>query len=401
MNILFITDKNVDPIIGGIERITYVLANGFQNLYGYHCFSAFTQRVDNVKTIFKEELLLTKQHETAELNNFVKRNQIDVIIAQGAAQNVNAIIGEIRQAIVDVPSCKLLFVFHNMPGFEYVKVDPRVLLYRIFHGQQLGKNLKYLGMQMFAPLLKPILTSHLRNKYLPAYNACDKVILLTKGFIPRYARLAGVEQDDHFTAIGNAATFDKGFDMNQYDEIKQKEVLCVARFDERHKRVSLTLRIWDSIEKSGLFPDWKLRIVGYGEDQDYCFKLAQKLKLKQVSFEGKKDSYEYYRTASIFMMTSAFEGFPMVLLEAQQMGVVPMAFDTFDSVHDNLIHETNGFVIPEKDVEMYSEKLKVLMSDSKLRKEMAQQGMQTLEKFSVENITQQWVNLFQSMGLQN
>ena len=50
---------------------------------------------------------------------------------------------------------------------------------------------------------------------------------------------------------------------------------------------------------------------------------------------------------------------------------------------------------------MYSEKLKVLMSDSKLRKEMAQQGMQTLEKFSVENITQQWVNLFQSMGLQN
>ena len=58
MNILFITNKNVNPVIGGIERITYVLAEGFARLHGHRCFSAFTQRLDDSKTPFEEELLL-------------------------------------------------------------------------------------------------------------------------------------------------------------------------------------------------------------------------------------------------------------------------------------------------------------------------------------------------------
>ena len=129
MNILFITDKNVNPILGGIERITYVLADGFQRLCGHRCFSAFTQRVDDTPSFFAEELLLTKGNERPELNRFVKKNGIDIIIAQGSAENVNSIIDRIRNAINDVPTCKLLFVFHNMPGFEYIRIDARVLLY--------------------------------------------------------------------------------------------------------------------------------------------------------------------------------------------------------------------------------------------------------------------------------
>lgn len=397
MNILFITDKNVNPIIGGIERITHVLAKGFQELYGYTCFSAFTQRLDNTSTTFAEELLLTRGVEKQELNTFVKKHQIDFIIAQGAAENVNRIISEVGAAIQDVPTCKLLFVFHNMPGFEYAQMDAKVLLYRILHKQNLGYNVKYLGLQMLNPILRPWLKKHLQKKYRPAYSAADRVILLTEGFIPRYASLAGVPYDEKFAAIGNASTFDKSFNMADYESTKQKEVLCVARLDERHKRVSLTLRIWSAIEKSSLFPDWNLKIVGYGDDAEYYKHLAEKLQLRQVSFEGKQDSYEYYKRASIFTMTSAFEGFPMVLLEAQQMGTVPMAFDTFDSVHDNMIDGENGFIIPEMDIDQYVEKLKLLMLDVDLRKQMAQNGIRTLEKFSVENITRQWVELFENL----
>lgn len=399
MNILFITDKNVDPIIGGIERITHVLANGFQQLYGYRCFSAFTRRVDDVKTIFEKELLLTKEKEALELNDFVKKNQIDVIIAQGAAQNVNAIISDIRKAIQDIPSCKLLFVFHNMPGFEYVKVDPRVLLYRIFHFQNIKTNLKYLGLQMFTPLLKPLLESHLRNKYLPAYIAADKVILLTEDFIPQYAKLSGVQPDDHFAAISNAVSFDQELAIAQYDQVKKKEVLCVARFDDRHKRISSALRIWAFIEKNHQFSDWKMRIVGYGEDEDYYLWLTKKLNLKRVSFEGKKDPIEYYRAASVFMMTSSFEGFGLVLVEAQQMGAVPMAFDSFAAVHDIITDGINGVLIPNGDIQTYASKLQTLMSDVAMRKQMADAGLKTIDRFSVVNITQQWVNLFHNMGL--
>ena len=63
MNILFITNKNVNPVIGGIERITYVLAEAFARLHGHRCFSAFTQRLDNCATPFVEELLLEVGHD--------------------------------------------------------------------------------------------------------------------------------------------------------------------------------------------------------------------------------------------------------------------------------------------------------------------------------------------------
>ena len=397
MNILFITDKNVNPILGGIERITYVLADGFQRLYGHRCFSAFTQRVDDTPSFFAEELLLTKGNERVELNDFVKKNSIDIIIAQGFAKNVNSIIYKIRESIADVPSCKLLFVFHNMPGFEYVRIDPKVLLYRITHLQNLKMNLSYLGLQLFSPFIKPLLKSHLKSKYWPPYDVSDKVILLTEAFIPQYAKCADVQPDEHFAAIGNAASFDQKLDPALYDGVKKKEVLCVARFDDRDKRVSLVLRIWAIIEKAQRFSDWKLRIVGYGEDEGYYRRLTKKLNLQNVSFEGKKDPFEYYRTASLFMMTSAHEGFGIVLLEAQQMGAVPIAFDSFATVHDIITDGVNGFLVQDGDIQAYASKMQTLMDDAGMRKQMAEAGIQMLDRFSVENITQKWNDLFESL----
>lgn len=397
LHILFVTNKNVNPIIGGIERITHVLAKGFQDLYGYQCYSAFTQRLDNTPTIFQNEFLLEAGAEKENIEEIVKKNNIDFIIAQGSDARVNRIIDKIGEAVKDIPTCKLLFVFHNMPGFECVKMDLKVLWYRILHGQNIIYNCKYWGVQLFAPLLKWWMKSHLREKYLPAYKAADKVVLLTQGFIHRYASLADVPVDDRFVALGNAATFDKKLNMYDYDTVKQKEVLCVARFDERHKRVSLALKIWSQIEKRKEFSDWHLRIVGYGEDFDYNVDLAKKLNLNRVHFEGKKDSFEYYKKASIFMMTSAFEGFGLVLIEAQQMGAVPLAFNTYEAVYDIIENGTNGYIIDEGNMEDYARKLELLMRDIYLRKRMAAEGLKTIEKFSIETITKQWVELFEDL----
>ena len=397
LHILFVTNKNVNPIIGGIERITHVLAKGFQDLYGYQCYSAFTQRLDNTPTIFQNEFLLEAGAEKENIEEIVKKNNIDFIIAQGSDAMVNRIIDKIGEAVKDIPTCKLLFVFHTMPGFEYVSVENKVLLYRILQGKNIASNLKYLGFQILAPFFKGRVKSYLRKKYLPAYEAVDKLVLLTKGFVPRYATLAGVPIDEKFVALANAISFENQLDMSDYDVVKEKEVLCVARFDERVKRVSLVLKIWSQIEKRNEFSDWHLRIVGYGEDFDYNVDLAKKLNLNRVHFEGKKDSFEYYKKASIFMMTSAFEGFGLVLIEAQQMGAVPLAFNTYEAVYDIIENGTNGYIIDEGNMEDYARKLELLMRDIYLRKRMAAEGLKTIEKFSIETITKQWVELFEDL----
>lgn len=397
MNILFITNKNVNPVIGGIERITYVLAKGFTRLHGHRCFSAFTQRLDDSKTPFEEELLLESGCETEMLRTFIEKNDIKVVIAQGADVAVNAIVGQIHDAVHAVSGCKMLFVFHNMPGFEYTKMSMEVLCYRILHGQDVAYNLKYLAFQTLQPLLHPLIERQMHGKYRPAYEAADRMVMLTENFIPAYAKCAGVQVDDKFCAISNALTFTDRFPMEQYDEEKCKEVLWVGRFDDKHKRLSEALRIWKIVEDGGRFPDWKLRIVGYGSDESYYRRLVSQLGLCNVSFEGKAESRPFYHSASLYMMTSAFEGFGLVITEALQSAAVPLAYDTFASLHDIIQDGQNGFIIPNGDRRIYAKKLQALMADTALRRQMAENGMSLIEKFSIENITKQWNQLFESL----
>ena len=397
MNILFITNKNVNPVIGGIERITYVLAEGFARLHGHRCFSAFTQRLDNCVTPFEEELLLEAGRETEMLRDFIVKNGINVVIAQGSDAAVNAIVGQIHDAVHAVPGCKMLFVFHNMPGFEYTRMSPDVLRYRILHGQDVAYNLKYLVFQTFQPLLRPLLTKQMHGKYRPAYEAADRMVMLTEGFIPDYAHCAGVPVDDKFCAISNALTFTDTFPMERYSDEKRNEVLWVGRFDDKHKRLSEALHIWKMVEEGGRFDDWKLRIVGYGPDEAYYHRLVNRLRLRNVSFEGKTESRPFYRSASLYLMTSAFEGFGLVITEALQSAAVPLAFDTFASLHDIIEDGMNGYIIPDGDRRTFADKLQSLMADPDTRRRLAEQGLSVIEKFSIENITQQWNQLFESL----
>lgn len=397
MNILFITNKNVNPIIGGIERITHVLAVGFAQLHGHRCYSAFTQRLDNIATPFEKELLLEAGRETQMLADFIRENGIQIVIAQGSDAAVNAIVGQIHDAVAAVDGCKMIFVFHNMPGFEYTKMSIDVLRYRIFHGQDVAYNLKYLAFQTLNPILRPLIEKQMHGKYRPAYDAADRVVLLTDGFIPEYARCAGVAVDDKFCAISNALTFTDRFQMEQYENEKRNEVLWVGRFDDKHKRLSEALRIWKIVEDEGQFPTWKLRIVGYGPDENYYHRLVRRLGLKNVCFEGKTESRPFYHSASVYMMTSAFEGFGLVITEALQSAAVPVAFDTFASLHDIIEDGHNGFIVADKDRRAFADRMQTLMENIQLRRQLAQQGLSFIDKFSTENICRHWEQLFDTL----
>ena len=68
------------------------------------------------------------------------------------------------------------------------------------------------------------------------------------------------------------------------------------------------------------------------------------------------------------MMTSAFEGFGMTLVEAQQYGVVPLAMDTYGSLHDIITDGQNGEIIADNDLDEYARRLRVLMENSEKSK---------------------------------
>ena len=122
------------------------------------------------------------------------------------------------------------------------------------------------------------------------------------------------------------------------------------------------------------------------------------LHFPNVVFEGvQKELIPCYSKASIFMMTSAHEGFGITLTEAQQMGVVPMAFKSYASLTDIIMDGQNGYVITDGDTQAYAHQLAHLMRHTDLRVSMAQHGLKDCQRFASKPITDKWFSLFQEL----
>ena len=96
-------------------------------------------------------------------------------------------------------------------------------------------------------------------------------------------------------------------------------MLIVGRFSESEKRFLLALKAWKEFNSQRITNTWELIIIGFGKDENIYKEYARKNKLNNVKFIGKQDPLEYYKKASIFLMTSAFEGFGLTLTEKKRI----------------------------------------------------------------------------------
>ena len=125
--------------------------------------------------------------------------------------------------------------------------------------------------------------------------------------------------------------------------------------------------------------------------------LVKKWGLKRVEFTGQQNPQEYYRHASIFLMTSTAEGWGMVILEALQMGVPVIAMDSFGALHDMITNGYNGSIVPNNDLKSFLHAMKVLMEDDSLRKQMAINAVESSKRFEIPNILALWKRLFDQL----
>ena len=374
MNILFITPSVVQPLNGGIERITYSLSKVLETDYQYGCFFWDLETGGDVQHV---ESLICEQH-------------IEIIVAQGANKRISRLLPSLRMFANQMDwKVSLLFVFHSNPGVELATMDYGCLLDRILHKQDLSANLKQLAWQIFLPLLRKGMLRHLAKKYRAPYEIADKVVLLSEKFIPDYCSIAGCDTTK-MAAIPNMLSFP----LEQYYPCdKEKTVLVVSRMEERQKRMKMVMRIWKEVENQG----WDLKIVGVGEDFDYYKRLAERWHLQNISFEGRQNPLPYYQSASIFLMTSAFEGWGLTLTEAQQCGCVPVVFNTYASLTDIIEHDRNGLIVEEGDVCQYVSALRTLMHDDALRQRLAQHAAEDCLRYTPQKVATRWDALFKSL----
>ncbi|WP_145505956.1 glycosyltransferase, partial [Yersinia alsatica] len=163
------------------------------------------------------------------------------------------------------------------------------------------------------------------------------------------------------------------------------------------KGFDLLLDIWAKIEEVN--SDWELVIAGDGEDKKLLAKKINELNLKNVALlPSTPNVHDLYDQSAIYVMTSRFEGFPMVLLEAKASGLPIIAYDCDTGPSELIIDGEDGFLIPFADSDTFSDRLIKLMNDDNLREAMSLRSLVNSEKYQIEvTIGRKWKDLIDNI----
>lgn len=147
------------------------------------------------------------------------------------------------------------------------------------------------------------------------------------------------------------------------------------------------------------FPDWQLVVVGEGSLRPSLEALCDDLGLQgRVFFPGAVGNIaDWYTAADLFVMTSLYEGFPNVLIEAMAYGLPVVSVDCDTGPRDIVRDGTDGLLVPQNDHHQLVESLETLMSNEGLRKKFSNRAIDVRERFSIERISRLWESLFMSL----
>lgn len=306
------------------------------------------------------------QYKTLE--SYLLRNQIGIVINQ---RYQDASIVKNLFLATKSHGIKLYTVFHSSPGFQFIIKEHgvRCILRKVYN-------------EIF---LKRRMSIH----YNEIANYSDKIVFLSKPYVQLFQKEYAIKKTDakKFAVIPNPCTVNSG-------NIAEKEniVLVVSRLEETPKKITYILRIWNSIRSR--FPDWRLVFVGEGPSQDEYMSYCATHHMDNVQFVGRQEPLPYYEKASVFMMTSSFEGWPLTIVEAMANGVVPIVMDSFAAVHDIIDNGKDGYITPNNDLYAYAEKLTQLMQNKNLRETISNAARQKTKNFSPEQVIEKWISLF-------
>ncbi|WP_299799160.1 glycosyltransferase family 4 protein [uncultured Maribacter sp.] len=182
--------------------------------------------------------------------------------------------------------------------------------------------------------------------------------------------------------------------INKFENRKKNILIAGSLNRFKLKGFDSLLHIINPILKSN--PDWTLTIAGTGEKGMLKLKdIVRVLNIEeQVIFTGFCENIEeLMQNSQIFILSSQYEGLPMVLMEALSNGMSCIAYDCISGPRDLITDNKNGLLIENQNAKLMRDGILKLINDDNLRKKLAENSPLSVDKYSVENIMQQWKDL--------
>lgn len=246
--------------------------------------------------------------------------------------------------------------------------------------------------QFSAPFLPPALCEYISkkwmNKLIKEIRKLDQFIVLT------------YEDRDEWNELDNIEVIPNPLacypDNNWVSDSSTKQVIAVGRYTWQ-KGFDLLMNAWKQVTCK--HPDWTLRIYGSGENEPYR-QLARKNGLSDSVFCEKAvaNIYEKYKESAIFVLSSRYEGFGLVLSEAMSCGLPSVAFACPCGPKDIIRNGEDGFTVEKEDTDALADRINYLIEHEDIRKNMGAQARKNIIRYKEDFIMEKWIGLFNNLA---
>lgn len=366
------------PSYGGVEIVSTTLANQFIKDGHQVTIASYKQPLHEAAPLNLSEQcdLLFLSHPVLSIQNikklreYILTHQIEVLINQWVVPFYATMVWKIA---THGTNCQVYSVHHNPP-------DTNMRIQSLKRKVESGKGYLKGVYGLVREVSRLSLAFCIKNSH--------KFILLSPAFIPIAQKFARVNHPTKFLSIPNPIlipVFDESIS-------KEKEIIYVGRIEYNQKRTDRVVDIWKELEPH--YPDWKLTIVGDGDDREDLQNRIHEYGLKRVEITGFVNPIKYYQRASILLLTSEYEGFGLVVAEAMSYGVVPVVYNSFESAKDLITDGYNGALIEKPfSVSHFTKVVQELMENAEWHV-LSQNSRIASKRFSVNTIVKDWYQLW-------
>ncbi|MCH4853772.1 glycosyltransferase family 4 protein [Bifidobacterium pseudolongum] len=347
---------------GGTERVTCLISNMLQSTNDYNIvIISLNETHGGIKFPLQDQVRTARINKTprsgiyrfpivcARLAHLVRQYKVDVLI------DVDGILDLYSIPVKILTRVKLIswehFNYHQNPDVPYRKVS-----------RQLAG--------IFASAIVTLTKQDQQNYEQNLKFKRAKILTIPNPMILQVTH--PYTQDSKTIVSAGRLTYQKGFDM----------------------LVDVAAQILPQR------PDWQWLVLGDGEDHDVLVEQARERGLsKQLHFLGRTDDLgAYLEQAAFFVMTSRFEGLPMVLLEAKAYGLPLVSFDCETGPQEIIQDEVNGFLIPCFDMDYMAKQIDALIESSAERVEFAKHTEKGNIEFQPDSVQAKWLHLLESVS---
>ncbi len=363
MKLVYIVNRIDGP--GGLERVLSIKASMLADKYNYD-IHVITLNQENT-TLFYDFSSKINYHNINATGNFLVhiykyiyelRKMVKTLNPDVIAVCDDGLKGFFVPLILGKP-CPMIYERHVSRNVEIKKGSHSIL-------RRISTNLKF-GLMNFG------------GKF---YN---NFIVLTKGNLNEW-------KFKNLKVIANPLSF---YPQDQ-STLNNKKVLAVGKqcFQKGYDRL---LKSWKSVHD--LHPDWELDIYGTIDEKEGLLSLAKKLGISaNVNFYPPiKNIAEKYKEASIYAMSSRYEGFGMVLTEAMAYGVPCVSFNCPHGPSDIITNQKNGILVENNDIDELAKGINYLIENKEIRIALGKKARADVQRYLPETIVSKWDALFKSL----